>query len=83
MRHIRGYRVGMSQRAVVRSLAKGTVSKYVTEPAAPALNRKGFRIWGEYDSRCWLGARPASDGPYLFPMTRVNVLLRLLRRAAR
>lgn len=21
------------------------------------LNRKGFRIWGEYDSRCWLGWR--------------------------
>jgi len=30
------------------------------------LNRKGFRIWGEYDSRCWLGWRPASDGPTNF-----------------
>ena len=30
------------------------------------LNRKGFRIWGEYDSRCWLGWRPASDGPTTF-----------------
>ncbi|SPP97867.1 protein of unknown function [Bradyrhizobium vignae] len=27
------------------------------------LNRKEFRIWDEYDSRCWLGWRPASDGP--------------------
>jgi hypothetical protein len=26
------------------------------------LNRQGFRTWGEYDSRCWLGWRPASDG---------------------
>jgi hypothetical protein len=30
------------------------------------LNRKGFRIWCEYDSRCWLGWRPASDGPTTF-----------------
>ena len=26
------------------------------------LNRKGFRSQGEYDSRCWLDRRPASDG---------------------
>jgi amidase len=30
------------------------------------LNRKGFRIWREYDSRCWLGWRPASDGATTF-----------------
>ena len=30
------------------------------------LNRKGFRFFGEYDSRCWLGWRPVSDGPTYF-----------------
>ena len=31
-----------------------------------SLNREGFRFCGEYDSRCWLGWRPASDGPTSF-----------------
>jgi transposase len=26
----------------------------------------GFPVWREYDSRCWLDWRPASDGPSLF-----------------
>jgi hypothetical protein len=26
----------------------------------------GFQFFGEYDSRCWLGWRPASDGPTSF-----------------
>jgi hypothetical protein len=30
------------------------------------LNREGFPFSGEYDSRCWLGRRPASDGPTSF-----------------
>jgi hypothetical protein len=30
------------------------------------LNREVFRFFGEYDSRCWLGWRPASDGPTSF-----------------
>jgi hypothetical protein len=28
---------------------------------------EGFPDWGEYDSRCWLERRPASDGASLFP----------------
>jgi hypothetical protein len=27
---------------------------------------EGFRFLGKYDSRCWLGWRPASDGPTSF-----------------
>ena len=30
------------------------------------LNRGGFPVQCEYDSRCWLDWRPASDGPSLF-----------------
>jgi transposase len=42
------------------------VAASLLERFTDLLNRKGFRICGEHDSRCWLGWRPASDGPTHF-----------------
>jgi len=39
---------------------------FLLERFTDYLNREGFRFFGEYDSRCWLGRRPASDGPTYF-----------------
>jgi hypothetical protein len=50
----------------VKDEANTTWVKPSLERFTDYLNREGFRFFGEYDSRCWLGWRPASDGPTSF-----------------
>jgi len=44
--------------------------EFADDEEARAVHRlfesEGFRFLGKYDSRCWLGWRPASDGPTSF-----------------
>jgi uncharacterized membrane protein YeaQ/YmgE (transglycosylase-associated protein family) len=47
---------------IVLGIVGAAVANFLLERFTDLLNRQGFRTWGEYDSRCWLGWRPASDG---------------------
>jgi hypothetical protein len=42
------------------------ISTFKTRAVHRLFESEGFRFLGKYDSRCWLGWRPASDGPTSF-----------------